>query len=77
MITLQFLQDDNPSIPIDYFKDHYVLVFDLTAMQDATENCRYPDPVEEPLRAELNFTYPPEHITKVIEFGRTKVFGCS
>ena len=28
-----------PSIPIDYFKDHYVLVIDLTLMQDATENC--------------------------------------
>ena len=23
-------QDDIPSIPIDYFEDHYVLVFDLT-----------------------------------------------
>ena len=26
-------QDDIPSIPIDNFKDHYVLVFDLTSMQ--------------------------------------------
>ena len=32
-------QDDIPSIPIDNFKDHYVVVFDLTSMQDATENC--------------------------------------
>ena len=32
-------QDDIPSIPIDNFKDHYVLVFDLTSMQDATEKC--------------------------------------
>ena len=32
-------QDEIPSIPIDNFKDHYVLVFDLTSMQDATENC--------------------------------------
>ena len=30
-------QDDIPSIPIDDFKDHYVLVFDLTSMQDAIE----------------------------------------
>ena len=30
-------QDDNPSIPIDNFKNHYVLVFDLTSMQDATQ----------------------------------------
>ena len=32
-------QYDIRSIPIDNFKDHYVLVFDLTSMQDATENC--------------------------------------
>ena len=32
-------QDDNPSIPIDNFKDVYVPVFDLTSMQDATEHC--------------------------------------
>ena len=36
-------QDDIPSIPIDDFKDQYVLVFDLTSMQDATENCHYPE----------------------------------
>ena len=32
-------QDDIPSFPIDIFKHHYVLVFELTSMQDATENC--------------------------------------
>ena len=31
-------QSDIPSIPIDNFEDHYVLVFDLTLMQDNTEN---------------------------------------
>ena len=46
-------QDDIPSIPIDDFKDHYVLVFELTSMQDATENCHYPELVGEPLRLEL------------------------
>ena len=50
-------QDDIPSIPIDIFKDHYLLVFDLTSMQDATENCHYPELVGEPLRLELNFTF--------------------
>ena len=49
-------QDDIPSIPIDDFKDHYVIVFDLTSMQDATENCHYPELVREPLGLELNFT---------------------
>ena len=33
-------QDDIPSIPIDFFKEHYVLLFDLTSMQDATKNFR-------------------------------------
>ena len=48
-------QDDIPSIPIDGFKDHYDygLVFDLTSMQDATENCHHPELVGEPLRLEL------------------------
>ena len=56
-------QDDIPSIPIDNFKDHYVLVFDLTSMQNATENCHYPELVGEPLKLELNFTFPLEHVT--------------
>ena len=62
-------QDDIPSIPIDGFKDHYVLVFDLTSMQDATEKCHYPELVGEPLRLELNFTFPLEHVTKLIVLG--------
>ena len=62
-------QDDIPSIPIEKFKEHYVLVFDLTSMQDATENCHYPELVGEPLRLELNFTYPLEHVTEIIVLG--------
>ena len=50
-------QDDIPSIPIDNFKDHYIPVFDLTSMQDATENCHYPELVGEALRLELNFFF--------------------
>ena len=62
-------QDDIPSIPVDNFKDHYVLVFDLTSMQDATENCHYPELVGEPLRLELNFIFPLEHVTELIVLG--------
>ena len=40
MKALNF-QEDIPSIPIDNFKDHYVLILDLTSKQDATENCHY------------------------------------
>ena len=62
-------QDDIPSIPIDNFKDHYVLVFDLTSMQGATENFHYPELVGEPLKLELNFTFPLEHVTEVFVLG--------
>ena len=62
-------QADIPSIPIDNFKDHNVLVFDLTSMQDATENCHYPELVGEPLRMEVNFTFPLEHVTEPIVLG--------
>ena len=65
-------QDDIPSIPIDNFKDHYVLVFDLTSMQDATENCHYPELVGEPWRLELNFTFPLEHVTELIVLGERR-----
>ena len=62
-------QDDIPSIPIDDFKDHYVLVFDLTSKQDGTENCHYPKLVGEPLRLELNLTNPLENVTELIVLG--------
>ena len=62
-------QDDNPSIPIDDFKDHYVLVFDLSSIQDATENCHYSGLVGEPMRLELNFTNPLENVTEIIVLG--------
>ena len=62
-------QDDKPSIPIDDFKDHYVLVFDLTSMQDATESCHYPELVGKPLRLELSFTQLLENITELIVLG--------
>ena len=62
-------QDDIPSIPIDNFKDHYVLVFDLTSMQDATENCHYPKVVGESLTLEQNFTFPLKYVTEPIVLG--------
>ena len=62
-------QDDIPSIPIDNFKDHYVLVFDLTPTQDATEDCHYQELVGELLRLEQSFTFPLEHVTELIVLG--------
>ena len=62
-------QDDIPSIPIDNFKDHYVLVSYLTSMQGATENLHYPELVGQPLRLELNFSFPLEPVTELIVLG--------
>ena len=62
-------QNGIPLIPIDNFKDHYILVFDLTSMQDATESCHYPELVGESLRLKLNFTFPLEHVTELIVLG--------
>ena len=61
------VQDDLPSIPIYDFKDHSVLVFDLTSIKDVTENCHYLQLVGEPLRLVLNFTHPLGSVTELIE----------
>ena len=65
-------QDDIPSIPVSNFKDLYVLVFDLTSMQDATEHCHYPEIIGKPLRLELYFSSSPVNVTEVIVLGERK-----
>ena len=57
-----------PQSPDD-FKDHYVLLFDLTSIQDGTENFHYPEIVGEPLRLELNFTHLLENVSELIILG--------
>ena len=59
-------REDIPSIPIDDFKDHYALVFDLTPMQDATKSCHYLELERKPLRLELNVTNPFENVAKLV-----------
>ena len=67
-------QNDIPSTPVDNFKDPYVLVFDLTSMQDATEHCHYPELIGEPLSLELYFSSPLENVTEVIVLGKPMSF---
>ena len=62
-------RDDIPLIPIDNFKNHYVLVFDLNSVQDETENCQYPELVGEPQRLEQSFTSDLEHANEIILLG--------
>ena len=51
-------QYDMPANPIYNFKDHYILVFEFTSMQNATQNCHYRGLVGETLRIELYFLFP-------------------
>ena len=62
-------EDDFPTIPVDNSKDHYVLMFDRTSIQDATEHCHYPELFGQPLRLELHFISPLENVTEVIVLG--------
>ena len=55
-------QFDSPSNQVDNFKNHYVLAFDLTSMQDAAEHWHYPELIGEPLRLELYFRSPLENV---------------
>ena len=59
-------QDDISSFPIDFFNNHYLLVFALISMEDATENCHNPHLGENPQRLERTFTSPLEHVTELI-----------
>ena len=63
-------QDDIPSVPIHNFKDHYVPVFDLTSIQDGTENFHSTELVGEPVRLELKLAFPLEDVTELIVLGK-------
>ena len=67
-------QDDIPSTPIVNFKDHNVLVFDLTSMQEATEKCLLLELVGEPLRPKLTFTHLLEHTNEILRLGERMFF---
>ena len=62
-------RDDIPSIQIDIFKDHFVLVFDSTSMQDGTESSHYTELVEKLLELGLIFIFLLEHVTELIATG--------
>ena len=55
-------QDDTVLIPNR-------LVFHLTSLQNATENCLHSVLVREPLKPELIFTFQPEHVTELFVVG--------
>ena len=65
---MQFNQDF-PALPMEDFQTHYILVFDLTSLQDVAEQLHYPEPSGENLRLKMFFQFPLEQVTKVIVLG--------
>ena len=61
--------EEIPGLPNDFFTDLYVLVFDLTSLQDAGENVYYPELSGESLRLEMFFERPLTNVTKLIVLG--------
>ena len=57
------------SLAMDTFRDHFVLVFDVTSMQHAAEICHFPELSGETLRLELSFTFPLDNVTGIIVLG--------
>ena len=62
-------RDEFPPFPFDNFKNHYVLVFDLTSMHDAIANFHDSKLVGEPLRLWQIFNFPLKHVTELIVLG--------
>ena len=68
MKTMQF-NEDFPALPLEDFKNHYTLVFDLTSLQDASEHLHYPELSGENLGLEMFFQFSLEQVTEVIDLG--------
>ena len=50
-------------------KEQSVLVFNLISMRDAIQNSLYPEITGEPVRLELNFSFPPQQATQLVLMG--------
>ena len=61
--------EDFPSLPMEDFQNHYILIFDLASLQDAAEDLHYPELSGESLRLEMFFQFPLEQVREVIVLG--------
>ena len=68
MKALQF-NEGFPALPMEDFQIHYILVFDLTSLQDAAEHLHYQELSGESLRLEMFFQFHLEQVTEVIVLG--------
>ena len=62
MKAMQF-NEDFPALPLEDIQNHYILVFNLTSLQDAAEHLHYPELSGESLRLEMFFQFPLEQVT--------------
>ena len=60
---------ETPALPNHLFRNHYILVFDLTSLQDAGENIHYPEFIGESIRLEMFFDHPLRNVTEIIVLG--------
>ena len=65
---MQF-NEDFPPLPMKDFQNHYILVFDLTSLQNAAEQLHYAELCRESLRLERFFQFPLDKITAVTVSG--------
>ena len=65
---MQF-SEDFPALPMAVFQNHYILIFDLTSLQDAAEQLHYPNFSGESLRLEMFLQFSLEEVTEVIVLG--------
>ena len=63
-----YMISDNPYVS-PWIVDCSLYTSRIALKDDCPENCHYPELVEEPLRLELNFTFPLEHITELFVLG--------
>ena len=65
--------EEIPALPNNLFQNHYVLVIDLTSLQDAGENIHYPDLIGESIRLEMFFGRPLKIVTELIVLEEKKI----
>ena len=61
--------EEIPALPHHQFQNHYILVFDLTSLQDAGENIHYPELSGERIRLEMFFDGSLRNVTEIIVLG--------
>ena len=61
--------EEIPALPNHQFQNHYILVFDLTSLQDAGENVHYPELSGESIRFEMFFDRSLRNVTEIFVLG--------